>query len=284
MDNPYIPKVFRIARVSQETPDIKTISIRYQLDFLPGQFLEVSCFGIGEAPISISSKPHEEFLKISFKCIGSVTKGLFNLKRNDSLGIRGPFGKGFPLEQLEGKNLIFIAGGVGLAPLSSLLKFILSQKEHKFGDSTSLTTNPERSRRICDMALLYGSRTPEDMLYKKDLESWAKYLKVLLTVDTVNSGWKGRVGVVTQLLNEIKIDLLKTKAILCGPGIMMRFATARLVELGMKPADIILSLERHMKCGVGKCGHCYIADKFVCRDGPVFTYEELNSLIPQEIL
>ncbi len=268
MDNPYIPKAVRIARVSCETPDIKSISLKYPLDFSPGQFLEVSCFGVGEAPISISSSPHEELLKISFKRIGSVTEGLFNFKKNDSLGIRGPFGKGFPLEQLEGKNLILIAGGVGMAPLSSLLKFILSKENNKFGN----------------IILLYGGRTPQDLLYKKDLANWAKYIKVLLTVDNADSSWKGRVGVVTKLLNEIKIDPLTTKALLCGPGIMMRFATARLVELGMKPPDIILSLERYMKCGVGKCGHCYIADKFVCRDGPVFSYEELNSLIPLEIL
>jgi len=268
MDNPYIPKVTRIKRVSKETPDIKTISLKYPLDFIPGQFLEVSCFGIGEAPISISSGPDEKLLQISFKCIGSVTEGLFNLKNKDSIGIRGPFGEGFPLEQLEGKNLIFIAGGMGMAPLRSVLKFILSKKENRFGD----------------IILLYGSRSPGDMLYKKELERWGKYIKVMLTVDTADSGWKGRVGVVTQLLNEIKIDPLTTKALLCGPAVMMRFATARLTELGMKPSDIILSLERYMKCGIGKCGHCYLGDKFVCRDGPVFTYAELNNVIPGEVL
>lgn len=268
MDNPYIPKVVRIECVSQETQDVKTVCLKHQLDFIPGQFLEVSCFGIGEAPISISSGPQEKLLQITFKSIGSVTESIFNLKSKDSIGIRGPFGKGFPLQQLEGKNLIFIAGGVGLAPLRSLLKFILSKQENKFGS----------------IVFLYGCRTPQDMLYKKDLENWAKYIQVLLTVDNPDARWKGRVGVVTQLLNEIKIEPLLTKAILCGPAIMMRFATARLVELGIQPSDIILSLERHMKCGVGKCGHCYIADKFVCRDGPVFTYEDLNSLVPMEIL
>ena len=268
MDNLFIPKVVRIEQVSGETPDIKTISLKYPLDFIPGQFMEVSCFGIGEAPISISSSPREELLKISFKRIGSVTEGLFNLKKNDALGLRGPFGRGFPLEQIEGKNLIFIAGGVGLAPLRSLLKFILSRKNKPFDN----------------IILLCGSRAPQDMLYKKDLEMWSEYIKVLLTVDSAPASWKGKVGVVTQLLNEITIDPLTTKALLCGPAIMMRFAAARLVELGMKPVDILLSLERYMKCGMGKCGHCYIADKFVCRDGPVFTLHELNSLVPVEML
>ncbi len=268
MDNPYIPKVIRIEHVSEDAPNTKTLCLKYPLDFIPGQFMEVSCFGIGEAPISISSGPGEELLKISFKRVGSVTEGLFNLKKNDTLGIRGPFGRGFPIESIEGKNLIFIAGGMGLAPLRSLLKFIFSKKNKPSGNIT----------------LLCGSRTPQDMLYKKDLGNWSEHIKVLLTVDSANASWKGRIGVVTKLLNEITIDPLTTKALLCGPGIMMRFATARLVELGMNPPDIILSLERYMKCGVGKCGHCYIADKFVCRDGPVFSYEELNSLIPLEIL
>lgn len=268
MKNTLIPKVVRIARISQETRDIKTISLEYPLDFLPGQFLEVSCFGIGEAPISISSSPNERLLKLTFKNMGSVTGGLFNLKAGDPLGIRGPFGNGFPLKELEGKNIILVAGGVGMAPLSSLLKFLLAKKEEGFKDIT----------------LLYGSRSPRDMLYEKELDTWAKSVKVLLTVDNADSKWRGRVGVVTQLLDEIKISPLTTRAVICGPGIMMRFTAARLLELGLRPADIILSLERHMKCGVGKCGHCYIADKFVCRDGPVFTYEELNKLVPVENL
>ncbi len=268
MDNPYIPKVVRIERISGEAPDIKTISLRYTSNFIPGQFLEVSSFGIGEAPISISSAPHEEFLQISFKRIGSVTEGLFALKKDDILGIRGPFGKGFPIEQLEGKNLIFIAGGVGMAPLGGLLKFILHKREDKFGHIT----------------LLYGSRSPGEMLYKRDLKKWARSVKVILTVDSADTRWRGRVGVVPQLLNEAAIDPLTTKAIICGPTIMMRFATAKLLELGMKPSDIIVSLERCMKCGMGKCGHCYIGDKFVCRDGPVFTCEELDNIVPGEAL
>lgn len=263
-----IPKVLRIARISREARDIKTLSFEYPLDFLPGQFLEVSCFGIGEAPISISSCTSEKFLKITFKNTGIVTGGLFNLREGGSLGIRGPFGNGFPLAQLKGKNLILIAGGLGMAPLSSLLKFILTQEKKKFGD----------------IILLYGSRTPQDLLYKRELEAWGKNIKVLLTVDDGGASWKGRRGVVTRLLDEIRIDPPAAKAVICGPGIMMRFTAAKLLESGLRPADIILSLERHMKCGIGKCGHCYIADKFVCRDGPVFTCKELNELAPAESL
>lgn len=263
----YIPSVMRIERIFQEAPEIKSFSLKYPLDFIPGQFLEVSCFGKGEAPISISSAPGEKFLRLTFRRMGSVTGGLFNFKPKDYLGIRGPFGRGFPLKDLAGKNLIFIAGGIGIAPLSSALKFILSKRLVK----------PQR------IALLYGARTPADLLFKKELATWRKLTKVMLTVDKSDGRWKGRVGVVLQLLDEIRFDLTSTQAFVCGPQIMMRFTTARLIELGMNPAEIILSLERYMKCGIGKCGHCYIADKFVCRDGPVFTYAELNRLIPTEI-
>lgn len=282
MNNGYIPRVVKIEKVVQEATDIKTFYFpasaiklsagsclrreKCPLDFIPGQFLEVSCFGKGEAPISISSIPGEEFLKLTFKRAGCVTSGLFNLKENDSLGIRGPFGNGFPYAQLGGKELIFIAGGIGIAPLRSLLNFMLSK------------------RKAPNITLLYGVRSPEELLYKKELNYWKKHIKLLLTVDSSNAKWKGRTGVVTQLLNEIQFEPLRAKVIMCGPAVMMHFVAAKLIEIGMSPSDIILSLERYMKCGMGKCGHCYIADKFVCRDGPVFTYAELNNLIPAEIL
>lgn len=271
MDNAYVPSLIEITRCVQEAPGTKTFCLKYPLKFNPGQFLEVSCLGIGEAPISISSSPKEDFLKITFRRVGCVTTGLFNLKENDSLGIRGPFGNGFPLTQLEGKNLLFIAGGIGLAPLRSLLKLLLS--------------NPQaQSRRIGNAFLLYGCRTPKEILYKKEIKQWRKFIQVLLTVDRADSKWTGKVGVVTQLLDEVKFEPQNSKAFVCGPEIMMRFTTQKLIKLEMKPADIILSLERKMQCGMGKCGHCYIADKFVCKDGPVFTYAQLNSLIPTEIL
>lgn len=271
MDNDYIPKVARIERIKRESPDIKTLYLRRSLDFIPGQFLEVSCFGTGEAPISIASSPHEDFLKLSFKRVGTLTSRLFGLKEKDSLGIRGPFGNGFTLNQLEGKDLIFIAGGIGFAPLRSLLKAILPiDRRSKFGR----------------LIFLYGARSPADFLYKKEVSRWIKNreFEISLIVDKADARWKGNIGVVTQLLNKIKFSPLHTKALICGPGIMMRFCVQKLLELGMPAGDIILSLERQMKCGLGKCGHCYIADKFVCRDGPVFTYEQLKSLKPLEIL
>ena len=268
MTNTYLPKIVKIERIVRETPDIKTFYFKYSIDFTPGQFLEISCFGLGEAPISIASSPDENFLKISFKRIGNVTDGLFKLKEKDCLGLRGPLGKGFPLDDLKGKILVFIAGGIGIAPLRSLLKFLLSKNKAE-ADS---------------VVLLYGARTPQDMLYKKELEAWSKSIKVLLTVDKPDSKWTGKVGVVTQLLNKVDVEPEKTKVFICGPEIMMRFTIEKLIKLKVNPADIILSLERYMKCGVGKCGHCYIADKFVCQDGPVFTYAQLNNLIPVQIL
>lgn len=268
MDNDYLPKIVKIERAVLESADIKTFYLKRALDFTPGQFLEVSYFGIGEVPISISSSPQEKFLKISFRRAGDVTGALFNLKRNERFGIRGPFGNGFSLTGCEDKDIVFIAGGIGIAPLRSLLKSLLSQK-------------PDTPH---SMTILYGARTPQDMLYKNELKIWGKYIKVVLTVDTPDAGWTGRTGIVTELFNEIKIDPSQTIAYICGPGVMMHFVSEKLLKLGMDSSRIILSLERYMKCGVGKCGHCYIADKFVCRDGPVFSYQQLNNLIPAEIL
>ena len=284
MNDNYLPKLVRIERIVRETSDIKTFHFfisaiktlerfsqgqeRHLLDFIPGQFLEVSCFGKGEVPISICSSPEEKFIKISFRRVGRVTEGLFNLKEKDFLGIRGPFGNGFPIDRLKDKNLIFIAGGIGIAPLSSLLKFIIFKKQVRFDNIT----------------LLYGARTPQDVLYKKKLKEWGKCINVFLTVDKPDSKWSAKAGVVTQLINEVKFDPCKALAFICGPEIMMRFTTAKLIELGMEPSNIILSLERYMKCGIGKCGHCYVADKFVCRDGPVFSCEKISNLIPEQII
>jgi len=268
MKNDYIPKVVKIERSVSQAPDIKTFYLKSALDFTPGQFLEVSYFGAGEAPISISSSPREKWLKITFRRSGDVTKAIFNLKKNDSLGIRGPFGNGFSLTGLKQKDLIFIAGGLGLAPLRSLLKFMLARKDNQ----------PK------NITLLYGARSPQEMLYKKELVDWGKVIKVILTVDNPESGWLGRTGVVTELLPEIKIDPQNTIAYVCGPGMMIHFVSEKLLKLGIDSSNIIVSLERYMKCGVGKCGHCYIADKFVCRDGPVFSYRQLDHLIPAEIL
>lgn len=263
MNCDYIPKVTRIKRIVNETPDVKTFYLDYPSSFMPGQFLEVSCFGIGEAPISISSCPEEEFLKITFRRAGAVTTGLFNLKQNYSIGIRGPFGKGFPVTEIEGKNLLFIAGGIGLAPLRSLIKYLLCRQRI---EPVAIT-------------LVYGCRSPQELLYKREFSGLSKKINLILTVDTPDAAWKGNTGVVTEVLNKIKIIPSLTKAFICGPEIMMHFTTKKLKALGLAPADIILSLERHMRCGVGKCGHCYVGDKFVCRDGPVFTCEEYESMI-----
>ncbi len=268
MNNNYIPKVVRIERIFEEAPNVNTFYIKERLEFIPGQFLEISYFGIGESPISIASCPGEEFLRISFKRVGGLTNNLFDLKEGDSIGIRGPFGNGFPLGDLDEKDIIFIAGGMGMAPLRSLLKFIFCKKQ---GNISSLT-------------LLYGARRPQDILYKKELEELGENIKVLLTVDKPEAGWQGHTGVVPKLLDKIELNPLNTRAFICGPEIMMRFTVAKLLKTGIPSSDIIFSLERYMKCGVGKCGHCYIADKFVCRDGPVFNYKQLSDLSPAEIL
>ena len=267
MNNSYIPKIIRIRKVVKETPDVKTFHLALKAPFIPGQFLEVSCFGAGEAPISICSSPDEDRVRVSFRRAGCVTARLFELKENDSVGIRGPFGNGFPLSLLSMKNILLIGGGIGLAPLRALLEVIISGSK---GHGTT--------------TLLYGARSPQELLYKEELKQWPKHITLLLTVDKPDAMWNGAAGVCTGLFDKVRIEPDSTAAFICGPQIMMRCSAERLLRQGVRPAHIVFSMERYMKCRAGKCGHCYIADKFVCRDGPVFTCEQLSSLKPTEIL
>lgn len=262
----YIPRQVKIERIKEETPEVKTFFFpAEELPFyLPGQFVELSVFGEGEAPLSISSSPTEkDFFSLSVKRMGRVTTRLHRLEEGKKVGIRGPYGNGFPLERIKGKNIVFVGGGIGLAPLRSLLKYALDRRE-EFGS----------------LLLLYGARTPQDLVFREELLRWEKEesMEVFLTVDREDKKWKGRVGVVTTLFEATKLPPEERVALICGPEIMIRFVVKELTQRGFEEEEIILSLERHMKCGVGKCGHCNIGQKYVCLDGPVFTLKQIREL------
>ncbi len=268
MENIYIPQIVEIKKVVDETADVKSFYLQRleKWEHQGGQFVEVSVFGKGEFPIGIASSPTEkETVRISVRAVGDATHGLHQKKVGDKIGIRGPLGNGFPYEEIKGKDILFIGGGIGLPPLRSLIDNVLDEKERK---------NFKR------VIILYGARTPQDMVYKDTLEAWRKRedVEYLDTVDVKDNVWSGNVGVVTTLFPKINFEPQKTVAFTCGPPIMIKFVIQELLRLGFAEENIISTLERYMKCGVGKCGHCAVGHKYICTDGPVFTYKEIKNL------
>ena len=264
--NIYQPVEAEIEDIIQETPTIKTfvLKLNSQFSFRTGEFIELTVPGIGEAPFTPSSDPKATSkIDITIMNVGRVTSILHNMKKGDILGIRGPYGKGYPLDKFKGKDILIAGGGVGLAPLRSLI-FSL------FSDMDSYNK----------VALRYGARSPADLVYKNSLPEWSKKKKVdlVITVDNGDATWKGNVGLVTTILKDLPLDLNKAVAVVCGPPIMMKFVTLKLLELGFKPQDIYLSMEKNMSCGLGKCGHCRIGKFYACKDGPVFVYEDLKDI------
>jgi sulfhydrogenase subunit gamma (sulfur reductase) len=270
--NPYLPHAARIVRIDRMVPDNYLFTLRllddaYAAAFQhrPGQFLMLSVPGCGEAPISISSSPTRHgVLELCVRRVGRMTAALYRLDSNDVVGVRGPYGNGFPVERIEGGNLLLVAGGLGMAPLRSLLWYALD-KRHKFGDIT----------------VMYGAKTPADMLFRDEFDSLVgrSDLTCLLTVDRDNSGtWKNHVGLLPGLFDLTTIDPATTVAAVCGPPIVYRFVLERLLKLGFTKDRILMSLERRMKCGVGKCGHCSVGYKYTCIHGPIFTYWDAMNL------
>ncbi len=275
MRNEYIPYPAVIEKIAKETSDTRTFRVRFKdkalagkFHYTQGQFMEVSVLGAGEAPISITSSPSRKgFLEFTIRAMGKVTKSIHQLKVGDVLYLRGPYGNAFPFEELKGKNLYFIAGGIGLAPLRSLINLVMdNRKDFKH------------------IKILYGARTPDDLCFKEELEEWKKVpdTEVWLTVDKPCVGWGCKIGVVTELWKETHINPENAVSIICGPPIMIKFVVIKLMESGFSEKDIVMTLERYMKCGIGKCGHCNIGEKFVCVDGPVFTYEQVKHLPVKE--
>jgi NAD(P)H-flavin reductase len=266
MKNIYRPFEATVEDVIIETPTIKTFVIRPKESFVfkTGQFIELTLPGIGEAPFTPSSDPGiKDRFEVTVMNAGRVTALLHGLPKKYSLGVRGPYGKGYPLESFAGKDILIVGGGVGLAPLRSLL-FSLFSEINKYNK----------------VVLRYGARSPDDIVYRSAIPEWAKIDKVdiVLTVDTPAPGWKGNVGVVTTILNDLPVDLKNSAVIVCGPPVMMKFATMKLLGLGFPPENIYLSMEKNMSCGLGKCGHCRIGKFYICKDGPVFTYAELKDI------
>jgi len=271
MKDVYFPDIAVIKGIVNETGDVKTFTMRFKdsdiqenLTYRSGQFFEVSVFSAGEMPISITSTPSRKgFFELSVKNVGLVSRALHSLQVGSEVGIRGPFGNGFAYEEVLGKDLLFVGGGIGLAPLRSLINNVLDNRD-RFGR----------------VFILYGSRTPADLVFKDEFQVWQAQpdVAMLITVDRGDEKWKGNVGVVTTLLPRVKIESDKTIAFVCGPPVMIPFVIKDLIKLGFTEDTIISTLERHMKCGVGKCGHCCIGNKYVCVDGPVFSYRQMKAM------
>ena len=273
MENPYLGNEAIINGIERETHDTKTFTLAFKdreiqraFSFAPGQFNIVGRFGVGEAPFSITSDPSKkETFDHTIRIVGNVTGVLDRLVEGDSVHVRGPYGKGWPVKKAMGKNILIIAGGIGLPPLRP---FIMHVRNHRtqFGD----------------LEVLYGARTPSDLVYRDEFDEFRKIknTRFLLTVDGVPKGekWDHKVGVVTTLFEDMALTPKKTIVLTCGPEIMMRFVVRGLLGKGFRENQIYVSMERRMKCGIGKCGHCQIGPTFVCKDGPVFLYSEIKEL------
>ncbi|HZP00056.1 MAG TPA: FAD/NAD(P)-binding protein [Terriglobia bacterium] len=272
MKDVFLPDVALLVDIVDETPDTKTFTLRFRDEkngssfrFLPGQFLELSVFGYGEAPFCIASSPtRPETFQVTVRRTGKLTDALHRLGAGEEVGIRGPFGNGFDLAAARGKDLLFVAGGIGLPPLRSLVWNVLDERD-----------------RYGKVIILYGARTPTDLVYKKELQEWGRRsdVNLHLTVDVADTGWKGRVGVVSVLFEQITLNPASTFAYVCGPPIMIRFVVRDLFARGFKEEAVISTLERMMQCGIGKCNHCAIGHRYVCRDGPVFNYGQIRELV-----
>lgn len=261
-----LPRPFRVTRARRELADVWTLELEASdgegpLSFRPGQFTMVYAFGIGEVPLSISGDPAApDVLVHTVRAVGAVTQAICASKKGSVLGVRGPYGAGWPVEAALGRDVVIMAGGLGLAPLRPLVRAIVARRG-AFGR----------------VVLLVGARTPSTLLFARELARWrARFdLAVRATVDAADADWKGEVGVITTLLPRAPFDPATTTAFVCGPEVMMRFAAADLLHLGVPPEMVFLSLERNMKCAVGVCGHCQFGPDFVCADGPVFPYSRI---------
>ena len=272
MNDVFLPDIACLVDVWDETPDTKTFTWCFRdlkdgedFHFLPGQFLELSVFGFGEAPFCIASSPtRPDTLETTVRRTGQLTDALHRLGNGDEVGIRGPFGNGFDVQAARGKDLLFVAGGIGLPPLRSLIWNVLDERD-RFGKVT----------------ILYGARTPTDLVYKHELKEWEKRSDVEfhVTVDRAEPGWTGNVGMVPVLFEKTILRPESTLAYVCGPPIMIKYVVQDLFRRGFQEEAVISTLERMMQCGFGKCNHCAIGHRYVCRDGPVFNYKQIRELV-----
>ena len=271
-----LPDPYRVGASRMETEDTWTLRLEPlsgpRLDYLPGQFTMLYSFGAGDVPISISGDPTDDALVHTIRAVGSVTEAICGLGEGQQLGVRGPFGRGWPMPHRDGMDggdgdggdVVIVAGGVGLAPLRPAIYELLATRE-----------------RYGRMVLLYGGRMPEQLLFRDELDAWQARtdLDCEVIVDAASPSWRGRVGVVPTLVKELELDPGRTTAFVCGPEVMMRFAAAALGERGLGAERIFLSMERNMRCAVGHCGHCQWGASFICRDGPVMSWEAVRPRI-----
>jgi NAD(P)H-flavin reductase len=271
-DNPYQPYMARIVRIYRMVEDNHLFTLRLLDDRLaqtlqhrPGQFVMLSVPGTGEMPISISSSPTRQgVLEVCVRRVGRVTNALYRLQTNDVVGVRGPYGNGYPIEEMKHNDVLLAAGGLGMAPLRSLLWYTLDHRDQ-----------------FHNITLMYGAKRPEDMLFRQELQDLVDRADItcLLTVDADPSGtWKNHVGLLPTLFDHVRIEPFRTYAAVCGPPVVYKFILRKLLELGFPKNRILMSLERRMKCGVGKCGHCSIGYKYTCLEGPIFTYWDAINL------
>lgn len=267
--DPMVPRIGRVNRRRRDGPDVWTLDIRMEsepaIDFAPGQFNMITVFGVGEAAISLSGDPSLRDRNIhTIRAVGPVSTALAGLRPGDAVGMRGPFGHGWPLAEATGHDVIVVAGGLGLAPLRPALLRLLAERD-----------------RYGKIVLLYGARSPKDVLFSREIESWRLRpdIDVVVTVDHAIGEWHGNVGVVTTFIRRVALDPSQAIALVCGPEVMMRFAAAALHDAGIDHGSIYLSVERNMKCAIGLCGHCQLGAAFVCRDGPIFPYDRLRGLL-----
>ena len=268
---PMLPEPYSVRSVTRETHDTFTLLLdpppphTATETFQPGQFSMLWAFGVGEIPVSISgdSARHDQLI-YTIRSVGQVSKALVCAEPGASVGVRGHFGKGWPLEEARGRDVVLVAGGIGLAPLRPVIYQVMRER-NQYGR----------------LLILYGTRTPRDLLFRKEIVHWAKQeqTQVLTTVDSAGLSWRGHVGVVTKLFRYAQVNPSRSIAMMCGPEVMMRFAARELEAQGLAAADIYLSMERNMKCAVGFCGHCQWGPHFICKDGPVFTYGAVRSLM-----
>ncbi|MCK5557194.1 MAG: FAD/NAD(P)-binding protein [Candidatus Hydrogenedentes bacterium] len=266
MKNPYSPIQAQIEEVIEETPTDKTFVIRPEtpISFKAGQFMQLTVPGVGEAPFTPSSSPAvTEKMDITILKTGTVTDALHAMKAGDMVGLRGPFGKGYPMEKFANKEVLLVGGGVGLAPLRALI--------------LAMFEDMEKYKRL---SIKYGAKAPEELLYRASFDEWSKRPKTDLTVtiDVPAPGWTGTVGLVTTLLDDVDVDKSNSYVVACGPAIMLRFVTYKLLEIGFQPEQIYLSMNRKMSCGIGKCGRCEVGPYYVCQDGPDMNYAEVKDV------
>ena len=278
--NPYRLIKAEVLEVVEETPTIKTVKFRPKeaISFATGQFVEITILGVGGAPFTPSSKPTVNLalpredgsgtvrkggvMEVTVMKVGKVTEKIHQLKKGDTIGVRGPMGQGYPLDKFKGKEILVVGGGCGFAPLRSLMYALFQMRDD-----------------VSKLIFRGGCKNPKELIYRSEVSEWEKNndLDLKITVDSGDDSWNGHVGLVTTTLDGLGMDYNQGVAVVCGPPIMMKFVTFKLLKLGFKDENIYLSMEKNMSCGIGKCGHCRIGTYYACKDGPVFTYDKIKN-------